>query len=329
MTLLASAAAAVLALSAALVPSAASAASASPTLGLTFPCGYRSAPPATYRHVIWIWMENTSVDDLIGNPAAPGFNYVARSCGEAANYYALTHPSFRNYIAATSGVPWQGAPASCDPTDPECADLPFPSIYGQLESAGLQWREYVQSMPSNCDMTDSAPLYLAHHNPVTYYADAASECADWNVPLGTPMSGPLHNDLIRGTLPAFSFIIPDTAHDYNAEDGTADIAASDQWLTSWLTSIFLSRDYLSGQTAIFITFDEGNGSEVSEDCAVTLTEDCHIPTLVISPSTRPGTVSNTYFDHYSLLLTTEQLLGLPDLANQTGPVTSMAPAFNL
>jgi hypothetical protein len=51
-------------------------------------------------------------------------------------------------------------------------------------------------------------------------------------------------------------------------------------------------------------------------------------TIVASPSTPPGTTSGTLFNHYSLLGTAEQLLGLPKLglASQYPTLTS---AFNL
>jgi hypothetical protein len=150
------------------------------------------------------------------------------------------------------------------------------------------------------------------------------------VPLGGLGTAGLARDLATGQLPAFSFVIPDKAHDYNTEDGTSTVKASDQELGLLMLSILASPEYLSGQTAVFITFDEGNGAEVGEDCATTLSEDCHIPTVVISPSIRPGTRSDTYFDAYSLLLTTEQLLGLPCLAGQYGITSSsMVPSFGL
>jgi hypothetical protein len=49
---------------------------------------------------------------------------------------------------------------------------------------------------------------------------------------------------------------------------------------------------------------------------------------VVSPSTVPGTTSSTLFNHYSLLGTAEQLLGLPALGNAASFPT-MTSAFNL
>ncbi|HVB45884.1 MAG TPA: hypothetical protein VNF47_24685 [Streptosporangiaceae bacterium] len=65
----------------------------------TGPCGTLATPPA-YSHVIWIWMENHSYSDIIGNTAAPYINSLASECGLATNYHNITHPSLPNYIGA-------------------------------------------------------------------------------------------------------------------------------------------------------------------------------------------------------------------------------------
>ncbi len=49
---------------------------------------------------------------------------------------------------------------------------------------------------------------------------------------------------------------------------------------------------------------------------------------MVSPSTRPGTKSSALFNHWSLLGTAEQLLGLPKLGMATS-ATTMTAAFNL
>jgi len=53
-----------------------------------------------------------------------------------------------------------------------------------------------------------------------------------------------------------------------------------------------------------------------------------VATIVASPSTPTGTQSGALFNHYSLLRTTEELLGLP-LLGMAGSASSMSSAFNL
>jgi phosphatidylinositol-3-phosphatase len=172
-------------------------------------------------------------------------------------------------------------------------------------------------MPSNCYMKNSGE-YAVRHNPPPYFS-TLSGCATKDVPY-TQLAG----DLASGNLPAFSFITPNLIDDMH--DGT--IAQGDAWLQSNLPTILNSSEYQSGSTAVFITWDEGEGG-TSNDCATNTTDiGCHVVTLVISPSTTPATQSSTLFNHYSLLGTTEQLLGLLPLGD-AATANSMLSAFGL
>jgi hypothetical protein len=53
-----------------------------------------------------------------------------------------------------------------------------------------------------------------------------------------------------------------------------------------------------------------------------------VATIVVSPSTPAGSASATLFSHYSLLGTTEQLLGLPALGSASSAAL-MTGTFNL
>ena len=110
-------------------------------------------------------------------------------------------------------------------------------------------------------------------------------------------------------------------------DGT--VAQGDTWLKNNLPTILNSSEYTSGTTAVFITWDEGAGGSTGENCSTnTADQSCHIPTLVISPSTKVGSTSAALFNHYGLLGTAEQLLGLP-LLGQAASATTLTSAFNL
>ncbi|HVB45882.1 MAG TPA: hypothetical protein VNF47_24675 [Streptosporangiaceae bacterium] len=80
---------------------------------------------------------------------------------------------------------------------------------------------------------------------------------------------------------------------------------------------------------MFITWDEGSGGSSGESCATNTSDSsCQVATIVISPSTPAGSTSGTLFNHYGLLGTAEQLLGLPALG-QAASSTTMTAAFNL
>jgi hypothetical protein len=278
-------------------------------------CGTLATPPA-YSHVIWIWMENHSFGDIIGDTTdAPYLNGLAAECGLATNYHNISHPSLPNYIAATSGLSGR----ELKPFDPDCnptkkCSTSAPSIFGQGET----WKAYEESMPSNCAPANSGE-YAVRHNPPPYYPTLAG-CATLDVPYPQ-----LATDLADNTLPAFSFITPNLIDDMH--DGT--IADGDTWLSTNLPTILNSSEYTSGSTVVIITWDEGTGGKTGEDCTANTTDaSCLVPTIVISPSTPVGATSSTLFNHYSLLGTTEQLLGLPMLGAASSYPT-MTAAFNL
>lgn len=257
------------------------------------PCGTTDAvAPATLQRVVWVVFENREYGSIIGDPNAPYVNSLAQQCGLATNSFAVAHPSLPNYIAMTSGST-QGI---VDDAPPATHPLTVPSIFSQL---GPDWRSLEESMPSNCLATNSG-LYAVRHNPAAYYTNI--DCATQDVPLtSTP-------DFSA----RFSFVTPDLCNDMH----DCPVATGDAWLSTFMQTLIASPEYQAGGMVVFITWDEG--SSVSQ----------HIATLVVSPYTAVGTESADYFDHYSLLRTTEELLGLDTLGNaSTAP--SMRSAFGL
>jgi hypothetical protein len=288
-----------------------------PSATASGPCGSLTSAP-TYSHVIWILMENHSLGDIIGpsqSSQAPYINSLAGECGLATSYHNLSHPSLPNYVGLTSGL----AVKNLKPFDPDCnpskrCSTAAPSIFGQGES----WKAYEESMPSNCAPANSGE-YAVRHNPPPYYTSLTG-CSTLDVPYPQ-----LASDLASNNLPAFSFITPNLIDDMH--DGT--IAQGDSWLASNIPTILNSPEYQSGTTAVFITWDEGTGGKTGEDCSTNTNDtSCLVATLVISPSTPAGSTSSTLFNHYSLLGTTEALLGLPELGSAASAAT-MTSAFNL
>jgi phosphatidylinositol-3-phosphatase len=84
-----------------------------------------------------------------------------------------------------------------------------------------------------------------------------------------------------------------------------------------------------GSTVVFITRDEGTGGKNGEACATSTSDaSCQVATIVVSRNTPTGSTSATLFNHYSLLGTTEQLLGLPALGSASS-ADLMTSAFDL
>jgi phospholipase C len=270
-------------------------------------------------------MENHSSSDVIGSGQAPYINSLASSCGLATDYHNVSHPSLPNYIAATSGLPLGSLGVFSNDCNPSrrCSTTAV-SIFGQGES----WKAYQESMTSDCSRRNSGD-YAVRHNPPPYYRSLAF-CKPRRVVRHGPKVSfdvpytQLASDLATNSLPAFSFITPNRIDDMH--DGI--IQQGDTWLSQNLPAIFDSAEYQAGQVVVFVTWDEGEGG-TSNDCATNTSDPgCSVATIVASPSTGSGTQSAVLFNHYSLLLTTEELLGVPALG-QAASANSMLSAFTL
>ena len=257
--------------------------------------------------MILLIQENKSAKQIIGSKDYPYLNQtLVGQCGLAKNYHSTSHPSLPNYLALTSGTTTGKAKSSnCQPKD---CPQPQDNIFAQVERSGRQWRQYAQAAAGNCD-TAKSDLYEPEH--------------------AVPDAGALPSDLDKGSLPAFSFISPDGDHEVGR--------SGDQWLNDWISRITATPDYRSGNTAIFVTWDEGAGDDESngETCADSAHADtskypsCWVPLVVISPSTKPGTSSSTFLTHYSLLATTEDLLGLSPHLGEAATAPSLRNDFGL
>jgi hypothetical protein len=289
-------------------------------------CGLGVAAPTRIDHVVWVIMENHPYPDIVGNRSdAPYINgTLIPGCGLATDDHNVSHPSLPNYLALSAGAARGSASSSdCDPAD--CPQT-GPTIYSALEASSLQWRVYEQSMPSNCARQDSGD-YTAHHNPAAYYSGI--RCAQWDVPMGSPGSGALASDLAADRLAALSVLVPDEANDMHS----GSIGAGDAWLATWIPLITATPDYRLGHTAVFITWDEGEGGSKSdgEHCADQPVSEvsCWVPLIVMSAATPPGSRTAVATSHYSVLRTTESLLGLETPLGHAATASLLPAVFDL
>jgi hypothetical protein len=245
--------------------------------------------------VVWIVMENRGFSQIAGSKSAPYLNGLATECGLATNYHAISHPSLPNYIALTSG----STHGIGDDAGPGSHPLAGPSLFSLL---GTGWRSLEESMPSNCDRSSSGN-YAVKHNPAPYYTNLAATCPSQDVPLQSPPD-------LTGR---FTFITPNLCHDMH----DCSTATGDTWLSQEVPAILATPEYRAGSTALVITWDEN-------DSGGTL-----VATYVVAPSVPPGTRSATSYSHYSLLRTTEEMLGLTPLIGAAATATDMRAGFHI
>jgi phospholipase C len=224
--------------------------------------------------VFVIVMENRSYDQAI---AGRYTSELAKQYAAATNYHGVSHPSLPNYLALTSGSTWGIADDGYHP-------LPAGGLGAQLTAAGIDWKAYMEGMAGSCLRT-SYP-YALKHDPFPYYGDS---CPAQVVPFSQ-----FDADL-AGTVPGFVWITPNMCNDGH----DCSTAVADRWLSQTVPKI-LATSAWQQDGLLLITWDEG------EDSAN------HVLTLVIHPDPLLHTSSHAY-DHYSLLATIEDRLGVPRL----------------
>lgn len=244
-------------------------------------CGLSSAPAKNQGNVFLIVMENKTGDQAIAGAATAA---LAAENGVAADYHAITHPSVPNYLALSSGQTW-------GVTDDSYHDLPREDLGDQLTKAGVPWRAYMEGLGEGGCLGSPEP-YDPGHNPFAFYGGGCPE----NVVPFTQLEGDLES-----RAPRFSWIGPDSCHD----EHSCSVPVGDQWLGQTVGLITASPAWKPG-SLLFITWDEDDGSG-----------DNRVLTLVVRHS-RHHVVSQVAYDHYSLLATIEDLLGVPRLGNAAG-----------
>jgi hypothetical protein len=233
-----------------------------------------------------IVLENRSYAQVVNS----GYiSTLASQYGLATNYHGISHPSLPNYLAMTSGSTW-------GITDDGWHSLPAGGLGAQLDAAGIDWRAYMEGMGSSCYRNGNG--YALKHNPFPYYG---GQCPSQVVPFSQFASD------MTGTVPRFVWITPDLCHD--GHDCSNAVVST--WLSQTVPIILGSDAWQSGGV-LFITYDEGEDSANS------------VLTLVIRTN-QVNHRSSVSYDHYSLLASIEDLLGLPRLgqAAHASPMTDL------
>jgi hypothetical protein len=283
------------------------------------PRAQAGVPP--YDHVFLLIMENEGYEQIIGNPYAPMINALAQDYGLATNYHGVADPSEPNYVAMLGGDSF--GITSDDPYFFPGQTVSAPNLMSQLEAAGRTWRGYFQSMPypgyrgycypDKCNgIPDADTQYVSKHNGLVNFANLQT-------PTGFAKMFPLSQfstDLANGSLPAFSYIVPNECNDMHGappwcvdSDKTSTvqqswlIAQGDAFAGALVNQITASTAWQVGTNAIVITFDEGN------------TAASRVATIVVTNHGPRGVIDNTSYSHYSLLASFEQAFGLGCLLN--------------
>jgi phosphatidylinositol-3-phosphatase len=207
--------------------------------------------------------------------------------------HAATHPSLPNYLALTGGSTF-GISSDCT----SCS-VGATSIVDQLERAHVSWSAYMEGLPHPCFTGASAGDYAKKHDPFVYYTRVVDNRAWCTHVVGFTQFRAAER---AGTLPTFSWITPNLCHDMH----DCSVATGDRFLASLVPPLLRT---LGPHGLLFITWDEGT----SDSPCCRFASGGHVATIVAGPGAKPGARLTTPTDHYSLLQTVEDLLGLPRL----------------
>jgi hypothetical protein len=257
-------------------------------------------------HVVIVIEENHSLDEVIGNPAAPFINGLAASGANFTSFYAVTHPSQPNYLTFFSGST-QGV--IDDTVPPAGAPYSTANLGAALQSVGRTFAGYSQGLPGAGSTIGSSGDYVRKHNPWVNWQDAT-------VPLPANKLGPGTNlpftsfpttDAGFAAMPTVSIVVPDLQNDMH--DGT--IAMGDSWLSANLTAY---RNWAQTHNSMLIlTFDEDDHSQNNR-----------IPTIINGPMVQSGAYDAPWTLH-NLLRTVGDMYGAtaPGNAAYNLPITGV------
>jgi hypothetical protein len=280
---------------------------------------------ATVPHVMEIMMENEAYSDLIGNSAAPNINKLTQTYALTTQSYAIGHPSLPNYLEMIAGSNY--GVTNDDAPSVQNISSGAQTLVNQLETAGISWRAYFESMPSagytGTDTGGTDPYggeyYLQHHNPFVYFP-AVTSLADFDqnvVPL-TSVTG-VQSDLNASSAPDYVWVTPnavDDMHDGPAMSDTSSVpTVGDAWLANFIAHVQSTSWYGAGGQ-IIVQWDEGLDSDTSGVGTAGEGGGGHILTLVISANlaANPSQYS-TPFNTAGILHSVEATYGLPFLAD--------------
>jgi acid phosphatase len=265
--------------------------------------GRAGSPVPHFDHVILVVFENEECVDIMGSSDAPTFRRLARTYAVFTSYYGVTHPSLPNYLALVSGST-HGITRDCD----DCL-VGGRNLADTLAAKAVSWKTYAEGLPAAGSTVDDEGRYVKRHDPLLYFHDVLSNGR--RLARIVPYTQFRH-DLRTDHLPGFALVVPNLCHDMHdcgADDG-------DQWLKSFLRPVLRSSELNHG--VVFIVFDEGDKGD-------TVGGGGHTVALAVGPTVRPRSRVGLRLNHYNLLRTIEDGLGLPRLGNSRSarPITGI------
>jgi phosphatidylinositol-3-phosphatase len=281
-------------------------------------------PPIQTAFVIVL--ENHNWSEIKGSTKAPFINQTLLPSSSYCEQYfnpPKLHPSEPNYIwlqAGTNfGITNDGDPSSNDQNTTN-------HLTDQLDHAGLSWKAYQEDISGIVIPLTSTDNYVPRHDPFVFFDDITGT-NDPNYIYGIAHIRPyeeLAGDLTNNSVARYNFITPnlcDDGHNSCAPEHNS-IQQIDDWLANEIPKILDSAAY-SNNGAIFITWDEGEGTEGDT------VSDGPIGMIILSPLARGGGYfNNIHYTHSSCLRTIQEIFNLSPWLGDAANATDLSDLFS-
>lgn len=265
------------------------------------------APAAQTRHIVMVMEENTSYAAVVRNSAWPNLNSLIGNGALATNYYANSHPSIGNYFMLTTGQ-------LLTTDDNSTRVWNVDNIARRMLAANIPFRIYAEGITQGY-LGGNTGTYLIRHNPFAMLSDIAG-----NPQVANQTIWPFTQfaiDLASGTLPEFSFIVPDV----NDDAHSAPPQQADLWLqTNIVIPISNSPAFApGGDGLLIIDFDEAANSDATNGGG-------QVACVFWGPVAKTGytQTSGTLYQHQNMLRTVMDELQLPNPPGAAGSGPSMS-----
>lgn len=197
-----------------------------------------------------------------------------------------------------------GDKALADPTQPTTLPPQHDITIGDLMSLkGIDWAWYAGAWQAALDGKNATPVpnFQFHHQPFNYFAAYAPGTAARTEHLrdGGLDGAEFIKAIDDGKLPSVSFYKPQG--NLNEHSGYADVTSGDQHLADLVAHLEKSPQW--SHMLVVVTYDENGGywDHVAPPKADRWGPGNRIPTFIISPYAKMGTVDHTQYDTTSIL----------------------------
>jgi acid phosphatase len=209
---------------------------------------------------------------------------------ELINSYGVTQDASQpNYLALWAGSTFGVTTNACPPPgSPYTAE----NLGHALEVAGKTWRAYSENLPATgssiCTSGGTSPAYTRKHEPWTDFSNL-----DHN---NERVYSDLALDIANNTLPNLAYVIPNNCN--NTHNTGCTVTIGDTWLSNNLPAMIAA---VGNNGVVILTWDEDSG---------TLGNNNHILTIFKGPRVPHGFQSTGVVNHYNVLRTICDALGL-------------------